>query len=334
MPLYMDFHIIPDVTIEDVKNAHMADEEVQHKYGVKYHQFWVNEEAGTVFCLMEGPDKEACTATHQEAHGNVACKIEEVEPGLYNLFLGEKKQIDHGLVRHKDGAIDVGYRYVLVVDIVGNTRIKTSRDYTELRLPTKAKNFVYQQIKEYQGKEIKLKGVDSLVAVFTTPMEALECALSIHNKLVEKKEATNDLEWDVSFKMGLSGGQPLTKSDGFFEKTIKQARRLSLIAKKGEILISSFVEQMRDLKNLIKKNPNINWIMVSDENFIDSLFTITENSIDKDDFSVNYLSRDLGISLPQLYRKIISITGKSPKTFIRDIRMRKAFFLIKEKRYN
>jgi len=334
MPLYMDFHIIPDVTIEDVKNAHMADEEVQHKYGVKYHQFWVNEEAGTVFCLIEGPDKEACIATHQEAHGNVACKIEEVEPGLYNLFLGEKKQIDHGLVRHKDGAIDVGYRYVLVVDIVGNTRIKTSRDYTELRLPTKAKNFVYQQIKEYQGKEIKLKGVDSLVAVFTTPMEALECALSIHNKLVEKKEATNDLEWDVSFKMGLSGGQPLTKSDGFFEKTIKQARRLSLIAKKGEILISSFVEQMRDLKNLIKKNPNINWIMVSDENFIDSLFTITENSIDKDDFSVNYLSRDLGISLPQLYRKIISITGKSPKTFIRDIRMRKAFFLIKEKRYN
>ncbi|HKI88702.1 MAG TPA: DUF4242 domain-containing protein, partial [Draconibacterium sp.] len=79
MPLYMDFHIIPDVTIEDVKSAHMADEEVQHKYGVKYHQFWVNEEAGTVFCLMEGPDKEACTATHQEAHGNVACKIEEVE---------------------------------------------------------------------------------------------------------------------------------------------------------------------------------------------------------------------------------------------------------------
>ena len=45
----MDFHKGLSVTVEDVKNAHIADERVQDKYGVKYHQFWVNEEAGAVW---------------------------------------------------------------------------------------------------------------------------------------------------------------------------------------------------------------------------------------------------------------------------------------------
>ena len=54
MPLFMDFHKFDKITIEDVKTDHIADLSVQAKYGVKYHQFSVNREAGTVFCLMEG----------------------------------------------------------------------------------------------------------------------------------------------------------------------------------------------------------------------------------------------------------------------------------------
>mgnify|MGYP003546818225 FL=1 len=75
MPLYMDFHKIENLTVEAVKTAHIADVAIQEKYGVRYHQFWVNELAGTVFCLMEGPDKESCEAVHHEAHGNIACAM-------------------------------------------------------------------------------------------------------------------------------------------------------------------------------------------------------------------------------------------------------------------
>ncbi len=46
MPLYMDFHKIENVTIDDVLSAHMADESIQEQYGVKYHQFWVNQKKG------------------------------------------------------------------------------------------------------------------------------------------------------------------------------------------------------------------------------------------------------------------------------------------------
>ena len=54
------------------------------KYGVTYHQYWFNEEAGTIYCLMEGPDKESCAATHREANGIIACQIVEVEGGYNN----------------------------------------------------------------------------------------------------------------------------------------------------------------------------------------------------------------------------------------------------------
>src|SRR5688572_33295233 len=103
----MDFHKGLFVTVEDVKNAHIADERIQEKYGVKYHQFWVNEEAGAVFCLMEGPDKEACAAVHREAHGNIACSIVEVEPGFFNTLMGNGHRVDNGLVIYDDGMVDL-----------------------------------------------------------------------------------------------------------------------------------------------------------------------------------------------------------------------------------
>jgi len=50
MPLFMDFHQIDNIT-EKVKTAHMADQSIQDEYGVKYHQFSLNQQAGTVLVL-------------------------------------------------------------------------------------------------------------------------------------------------------------------------------------------------------------------------------------------------------------------------------------------
>jgi AraC-like DNA-binding protein len=42
----------------------------------------------------------------------------------------------------------------------------------------------------------------------------------------------------------------------------------------------------------------------------------------------------MGMSRPQLYRKTTSLTGKSPNDFIKEIRMRKAWHLLKLKKGN
>ena len=79
MPLYMDVHRDVEATVEDVVEAHEKDIETQKKYGVEYKQYWVDEDEGTVFCLFEGPSKEAGRKVHEEAHGLTADEIYEVQ---------------------------------------------------------------------------------------------------------------------------------------------------------------------------------------------------------------------------------------------------------------
>lgn len=331
MPLFMDFHIIPDVTIEDVKLAHIADKAVQRKYGVKYHQFWVNEEAGTVFCLMEGPDKESCEATHREAHGNIACKIEEVEIGFYSAFMDKNTIMDGGTVLNRDGTADKGYRFVLALNIYGNTNITSSLGYQQLQLPDKPKNFALDKILEFHGKKVRNHGEDSILSAFKTPESAIACAVEIKTGIQKKFDDLEAPTWDVTFKMGIAGGQPLTKKDGFFEQAINLSTRLGLIAGNREILVSGLTERLCDDVTLKMARPSLRILGRSEERFLNNLFDITEEKLSNDRFSVQSLGNDIGLSRPQLYRKVKTLTGHTPNTFIRDLKMHKALNLLKEK---
>lgn len=82
MPMYLDEHDIPGVTAEAVVGAHAADMAIQEKYGVNYKHYWVDEEKGKVFCLVEAPDAEAAKRVHSEAHGLVADQLIPVQEGV------------------------------------------------------------------------------------------------------------------------------------------------------------------------------------------------------------------------------------------------------------
>jgi hypothetical protein len=76
MPMFMDVHTIEGgVKATDVAGAHAADLVTQEKFGVNYLRYWVDEDAGKIFCLVEAPDAEAANACHREAHGLVADEI-------------------------------------------------------------------------------------------------------------------------------------------------------------------------------------------------------------------------------------------------------------------
>jgi len=82
MPLYMDMHNLGDgVTVDAVAQAHQADLQTQGKYDVRYLRYWVNEEEGKVFCLVEAPDADTATIVHREAHGLVADEVLAVQEG-------------------------------------------------------------------------------------------------------------------------------------------------------------------------------------------------------------------------------------------------------------
>ncbi len=83
MALFMDVHEqLPEgATFDDVAGAHAADLKTQDRYGVRYLRYWVSEEDGKVFCLVEAPDADAATRVHRDAHGLVAERIFTVREG-------------------------------------------------------------------------------------------------------------------------------------------------------------------------------------------------------------------------------------------------------------
>ena len=82
MPLFMDVHSIEGgVSAKDVADAHKKDVETKAQHGVDYKSYWVDEQAGKIFCLVEAPNADAAHTVHREAHGLVADEIYEVKQG-------------------------------------------------------------------------------------------------------------------------------------------------------------------------------------------------------------------------------------------------------------
>jgi uncharacterized protein Usg len=110
--LYIDVHHLGagKVTYKDVVAAHAKDLAVEHKYGIEFLKFWVDEKNGDVYCLSSASDSSAIRKTHGEAHGLLPDEIFMVTDGQAatlkgndNLFL-DIHELGPGNVTAKDVA--------------------------------------------------------------------------------------------------------------------------------------------------------------------------------------------------------------------------------------
>ena len=53
MPLFMDRHEVPDVTAEQVAQAHLADLEMRAKFGVQFLAYWFDAIQARPFASRE-----------------------------------------------------------------------------------------------------------------------------------------------------------------------------------------------------------------------------------------------------------------------------------------
>lgn len=335
MPLYLDFHQLESLTLDDVKKAHLADLEHQEEFGVRFIQYWVNEKAGTIFCLMEGPDEDACVACHWASNSITPCTIQEVEPVYLKLFMGEGLPVDQELTLTEDGKADPANRTLLLADLNGKYLYKEH----QIQVPVKSKNMVVEAIDKFDGRFVEHAAKDCLVGVFNSPLNAIRCSKNIQEtfqRLNNKQKNTAD--WNVDFRISLIQGQPLTEEKGLFEAAIQQARRLCMIASPTQIILTAQMKALLEMETEASLYPlslsSAKVVTAPELAFISKVFDFTEQYLHTESFNVNYLTTLIGISRPQLYRKIISLTGKSPNDFIREIRMRKAIELLKSKTKN
>jgi hypothetical protein len=75
---FMDVHNgFVGVTADQLAAAHAADLAIEADEGVSFEQAWLDPISGKVFCLAEGPSKEAVQRIHERA-GHPADEIHEV----------------------------------------------------------------------------------------------------------------------------------------------------------------------------------------------------------------------------------------------------------------
>ncbi len=79
MPIFLDRHDLSGLTASDIAEAHRKDLEVQDQYGVRFLTYWFDESRGTGFCLIDAPDIKTAMRVHDEAHGEVAKDVIEVD---------------------------------------------------------------------------------------------------------------------------------------------------------------------------------------------------------------------------------------------------------------
>jgi len=98
--------------------------------------------------------------------------------------------------------------------------------------------------------------------------------------------------------------------------------------------IRNLLAQQKLLQKRFQKQIEVNPAEVTvtsvDEKFLQQALEIVEKHIDSPEFSVEDFSRDMYMNRATLYRKILSLTGKTPIEFIRSIRLKRAAQLLEK----
>lgn len=313
MPLYIDLHIDQNLTLDLIKQCHVADKIVQEKYGVRYLQILVNQPQGYLFCLVEGPDKESCAKVHQEAHGNIACNILEITESDFSALLGGKLKDGLDLTLNHDGTLDTGTRAILSISLLGSPENCSV-----------AKKLIRDALQQRGGKNSESLE-NKLMAVFDSCPATVDAAVFIANKIAESA-------LPVEIRMGVSVGLPLEEKGNLFEEARRSADRFSFIAANGQVTVSlKAIQQCNDIKSL---GGTVKVMSVADEKFLNRVMDCAEKIWDKNEVTTLDFARALGMSKSQLERKLKSLFGLSPNDFIKELRLRTAIRFMEERDMN
>jgi DNA-binding response OmpR family regulator len=188
----------------------------------------------------------------------------------------------------------------------------------------KAQYNVEEAVNGKEGWEkIKQLNPDLVVSDITMPlMDGIELAakiktetLTAHIPVILLTARGNEEKQLEGYNVGVN--DYITKP---FTFEILASRIRNLLAQQ-KLLQKRFQKQ-------IEINPSEVTITPVDEKFMKQALEVVEKYMDKPEFSVEDFSTEMYMSRVTLYRKILSLTGKTPLEFIRSVRLKRAARLL------
>jgi len=332
MPIYMDRHDVSEtVTAENVAQLHQEDLKIQDQFGCRGLTYWFDEKRKTAFCLIEAPDAKAIEKMHNQAHGQVPHSVIEVDASIVESFLGRIEDPEKAQNTALNIINDPAFRTIMVIVLKRLSLIQNDPAQFKSSLHN-YNNAVINLLDVYDGKPVNQTENHFLVS-FKSVSNALHAAFDIQSLFNDFRKYTNNDK--ILLKIGLSAGVPVTKKQLIFEDTIKLAERMCKIIK-GEIIVSSEVKELYDSENLntLSEGESIFFLTQTDEKFLTLLMDYAESEWSNINLKVDDFSRSVGCSKSQLYRKMITLTGKPPNTFIKEYRLNEALILLNKNASN
>jgi AraC-like DNA-binding protein len=326
MPIYMDRHDVSEsVTAENVAQLHQKDLKIQDRFGCRGLTYWFDEQRKTAFCLIEAPDEKAILEMHNYAHGQVPHRVIEVDPSIVESFLGRIEDPERAQNTGLNIINDPAFRTIMVI-VVELLSLAQNDSFRSKSLLLNFNKAVLGILNEFEGKQVKQSNNHYLIS-FQSVSNAV-CAAFDMQKLFNdfRNEVIDD---KLLLKIGLSSGVPVTEKNLIFEVAIKLADRMCRVVK-GEIIVSSEVKELYNSENSapLNEREGVFLLTPSDEKFLTLLMDYTETNWNDINLKVDDFSKPMGCSKSQLYRKIISLTGESPNTFIKEYRLHEALTLL------
>ena len=123
--------------------------------------YWLDEDKGSVFCLIEAPDKESVRAMHEKAHGLIPNEIIEVNTEIVKSFLGRIKDPESAIENPETKLkvfSDPAFRVLLVTKTTDPRLLQhvLGKERTHELLLLYG-TLVREQCRKFEGREVYLK---------------------------------------------------------------------------------------------------------------------------------------------------------------------------------
>jgi len=325
----MDRHDVSDaVTAEHIAQLHQQDLKVQDQFGCRGLTYWFDDKRKTAFCLIEAPHMDAIREMHDFAHGQVPHRVIEVDTDLVESFLG---RIEDPVKERNTGLNiidDPAFRAIMVMDVqpafFSNGDPGPFRAGAQLLMQR-----VPAILKAFDGAVVK-QSPDRHLISFRQVSCAVHAAIELRKSFDVGGEGHTH-----QMKIGLSTGVPVTEKRLMFEDAIRLAERMA-VACREDIVVSAEVRELYDGENPapLATCKGVCCLTPADEQFLTRLMDHAEKNWSDIHLKVDDLNKVVGYSKPQLYRKMIVLTGKSPVTFIKDYRLNEALSLLNKQTGN
>lgn len=237
MPIFLDRHDLRGLAATDIAEAHRKDLEVQDRYGVKFLTYWFDEHRGTGFCLIDAPDVATAMRVHDEAHGEVATDLIEVDLSAVEAFLGRISDPSPPGPGKAPGH-EPAFRAVMFTDIVNSTGM-TERlgDVRGVEMVRAHDSMVRRALADHSGREVKHTG-DGIMASFNDAAAAVQCGCAIQQAF--ETFNGNSVE-QLQVRIGIHAGEPVEDSNDLFGATVQMAARICQDAAANAVVVSDAV---------------------------------------------------------------------------------------------